>query len=259
MTKYYKIRFLGTGTSQGIPVIGCQCAVCKSGNPRNYRLRTSALIEIDDNVYLIDAGPDLRQQLLLSPKLPQALFVTHTHQDHIGGMDDLRPLIHKNNKAFPVYCTEESSVRIRELYPYAFSSNPYPGAPQFDIRHFDNDHFLVAEENVIPVRGIHMKMEVYGFRFGPIAYLTDMNALLNSELDKLLGVEILVINALRHEKHHSHFNIEEAIEIARKVGAKRTYFTHISHHIDADEILPDGFAFAYDGLEVEVFFNISEV
>jgi phosphoribosyl 1,2-cyclic phosphate phosphodiesterase len=256
MTKHYKIRFLGTGTSQGIPVIGCACAVCKSDNARNKRLRTSALIEIDNKVFLLDAGPDLRQQLLASPKLPEALLITHTHQDHIGGMDDLRPLIHANNAAFPVYCTEESARRIRELYPYAFASTPYPGAPQFDIRPINNACFSIESENVIPIRGLHMKMEVYGFRFGPIAYLTDMNELEDKEIDKLLGVEILVINALRREKHHSHFNVDEAVDIGKRVGARQTYFTHISHHLDAGEILPEGFAFANDGLEVEVFLNI---
>lgn len=253
MRQSFSIQFLGTGTSQGIPVIGCDCGVCRSENPLNSRFRTSALIQTPRQNILIDAGPDLRQQLLQVRDLPEALLITHAHQDHIGGMDDLRPVIFlQGNEPFQVFCNQATADRVRQMYPYAFVDNPYPGAPKFALNIISRNIFHVKDEVVIPIFGSHAGMEVLGFRIGPIVYLTDMNFISEDELNKAKGAEILVINALRKEKHHSHFNVEEAIDIGRKSGATQVYFTHISHHLDHDIGLPPGFFMAYDGLKISV-------
>ncbi|TVQ79795.1 MAG: MBL fold metallo-hydrolase [Flavobacteriales bacterium] len=253
MGQSFSIQFLGTGTSQGIPVIGCECDVCKSVNPKNRRLRTSAIIHTPRLTILIDAGPDLRQQLLGLSDLPEALLITHAHQDHIAGMDDLRPVIFlQGNDSFPVFCNQTTADRVRQMYPYAFVENPYPGAPKFALNIISQSVFHVKDELVIPIFGSHAGMEVLGFRVGPIVYITDMNCISDDELEKAKGAEIMVINALRKEKHHSHFNVDEAIDIGRKSGVPQVYFTHISHHLDHDICLPPGFFMAYDGLKISV-------
>jgi phosphoribosyl 1,2-cyclic phosphate phosphodiesterase len=247
----HRIEFLGTGTSQGIPVIGCHCSVCTDGNPKNKRLRSSVLIETPSQTILIDAGPDLRTQLLrCSLPLPVALLITHAHQDHTAGLDDLRPLIHHNRKPFPVYCETSVEKRLRQQYAYAFEDNPYPGAPQFEINPISDHSFSIGEDTIIPIRAFHGDIPVLGFRIGDISYLTDIKTIDKSELKKLRGTQILVLNALRHKKHHSHLTVQEAVELAEGINAPLTYFTHISHNLGAHDKeeakLPEGIHLSTD-------------
>ncbi len=227
-----QIEFLGTGTSQGIPVIGCDCAVCNSEDKRDYRLRTSALISTHNLSILIDAGPDLRLQLLRTQlPLPTALLLTHAHQDHTGGLDDLRPLIHALDKPFPIYAELKVLQRIRQQYAYAFEKNPYPGAPRFELHTIDEQPFTIENTLITPIRVFHGDLPILGFRVRNTAYLTDVKTIPAKSMEKLKGVHTLVLNALRHKTHHSHLTLEEAVKLSKSIGAKQTYFTHISHHL----------------------------
>jgi phosphoribosyl 1,2-cyclic phosphate phosphodiesterase len=252
------MHFLGTGTSQGVPVIDCNCTVCKSHDPRDKRLRSSVLFHVDNQSILVDAGPDLRAQLLRTTlQMPTSVVITHAHQDHTAGMDDLRPLIHKNHMPFPVYAEENVQRRLREQYAYAFSENKYPGAPSFEMKTIDETPFFIRKTEVTPIRAWHGDLPVLGFRIGDVAYLTDVHTLPESEKHKLKNLKVLVLNALRHEPHHSHLTLSEAIDLANNIGAEKTYFTHISHHLGlhANIELPDDMALAYDGLTVNSVHN----
>ncbi|MCH8546471.1 MAG: MBL fold metallo-hydrolase [Cryomorphaceae bacterium] len=243
------IEFLGTGTSQGIPVIGCDCHVCNSKDKRDSRTRTSALIHTNNHSLLIDAGPDLRLQLLNSQlPLPTALLLTHAHQDHTGGLDDLRPLIHMHNKPFPIFAEERVLKRIKQQYAYAFETNPYPGAPRFDLHPIDEEPFTIENTPIIPIHLFHGELPILGFRIGHTAYLTDVKTIPEKSMKKLEGVHTLVLNALRHKSHHSHLTLEEAINLGQDIGAKQTFFTHISHHLGkhSDIKLPPDYQLAYD-------------
>ncbi|MBE6212818.1 MAG: MBL fold metallo-hydrolase [Rikenellaceae bacterium] len=256
-----QLTFLGTGTSQGVPVIGCDCAVCCSPDARDRRLRTSAMVEVGTKRFIIDAGPDFREQMLREGVSHiTAILLTHKHKDHIGGLDDVRAL---NFVDYPdeihtvhIYGTHDTCDCVRKDYDYAFAENPYRGVPQIELHEFGAEPFEIEGVEIIPISGEHSRFEVTGFRFGRLAYLTDFKSIAEEELQKLQGVEVLVINALRFEPHDSHLSVNEALEVVERVAPKRAYFTHMSHdiglHCVANLRLPEGVEFAYDGLKIRV-------
>ena len=252
-----KLTFLGTGTSTGVPEIGCKCEVCTSTDPRDSRLRCSALLQEADTTLLIDCGPDFRTQMLRADvgKI-DAVLMTHKHFDHIVGIDDLRP--YTRGKELPIYADRDTEMQIRSFFPYCFGRVKYPGVA--NIRIFPVDHkvpFRVGSVDVVPLRVFHGMLPITAYRFGRIAYITDMSYIEPAELEKLKGVEVLVINALRYSKPHgSHQTVLEALAIVDYVKPRATYFTHLMHHIGLhakiEKCLPEGVHFAYDGLEVTV-------
>ncbi len=258
------ITFFGTGTSQGIPMIGCQCAVCTSSDFRDKRLRSSALIQHNGLSVLIDAGPDFRYQMLRSKTNHlDAILLTHEHKDHTGGLDDIRALNYFNKKPFPIYCEERVLESLKNEFAYAFEENPYPGVPQFNVQIIKNAPFKIKsainETNdctIIPIRAFHYKLPVLGFRIGDIAYITDASQIPVNEFEKLKNLSVMVVNTVRREKHISHFSLSEALEVIDKVGAKRSYLTHLSHqiglHTDLQSVLPKKVYAAYDGLTVTI-------
>lgn len=253
-----KITFLGTGTSQGVPVIGCQCDVCQSTNPKDQRLRTSALVETNGETILIDAGPDFRQQLLRAKvsKL-SAILLTHEHNDHIIGMDDVRPLNFSQRKAMPVYAEARVQKNLLERFAYVFAENPYPGAPRLLLKGIETDSEIqIGEVTVTPIRAMHGQLPVFGFRINDFTYLTDVSQISPTQLGKVKGTKILALDALHHNKHHSHLTLEEAIALAKDIQPEKAYFIHMSHrmglHDSVNEILPENMQLAYDGLVVEV-------
>jgi len=252
-----KIIFLGTGTSQGIPVIGSSHPVCLSQNPKDHRLRVSVFIEWNDNTYVIDCGPDFRQQMLnvKATKLDGILF-THEHADHTAGIDDIRPFFFKQGD-IPVYAHERVLKALHKRFDYIFESeNKYPGAPSVKEHEIINAPFFLKDLKVIPINGFHNKLQVFGFRFSDFAYLTDMKTIHDDEIEKIKGIDVLVINALREKPHLSHFNLEEALEFIQKVNPKKAYLTHISHllgfHDVVQQKLPKNVFLAYDGLEINL-------
>lgn len=251
-----KITFLGTGTSQGVPVIACACSVCSSKNPKDQRLRTSVKIEINNKTIVIDSGPDFRQQMLRSQtKRLDALLFTHEHKDHIAGMDDIRAFNFVSKKAVNIYATERVQLALKREFSYVFSDEKYPGIPEVKL-HTINKHssFEVEGIPITPIEVFHYYLPVLGFKIGSFCYITDANRIAPEELNKIKNVDILVLNALRRESHISHFTLEQAIEISKKTGAKQTYFTHLSHqmglHESVNKELPEGFTIAHDGLEI---------
>lgn len=253
-----KIVFAGSGTSQGIPIIGCDCEVCQSADTRNQRLRSSIYVEHQGLKLMVDAGPDFRQQCLrLKIKHLDGILITHEHKDHVGGIDDIRALNYITGKPVNIYCDQQGEAAIRREIPYAFSKILYPGVPEV---HFipisGNKSFYAGKLSITPIQVLHYKLPVLGFRMNNFTYITDANYINDIEFEKIIGTEILVLNALRKEKHISHFNLEEAIEIGLKSGAKQVYFTHISHqlglHQEVEDSLPKGFHLAYDGLTLEM-------
>ena len=257
-----KLTLLGTGTSQGVPVIGCRCEVCRSADSRDKRLRTSAMVEVEGCRIVIDAGPDFRQQMLRTDvRTIDAILLTHEHKDHTGGLDDVRafnfvdyPII----RPVDIYATRRTAACIRKDYDYAFVTNKYRGVPEIRLHEIDgHEPFSVKDVDIIPIAGKHSdRFEVTGYRIGPIAYMTDFKKLCEGEIEKLRGVEVLVINALRFKAHDSHFNVEEAMEIIREVKPRKAYLTHLSHdiglHATSAERLSEGVELAYDGLEIEI-------
>jgi phosphoribosyl 1,2-cyclic phosphate phosphodiesterase len=252
-----KITFLGTGTSQGIPFIGCPCPVCVSDNKKDNRLRSSILIETEEATIVIDSGPDFRYQMLRARvnKL-DAIVYTHGHKDHIAGLDDIRPYNFFTNKPVAIYATEETQEALRREYSYIFSLPSYPGIPQIVMHTIDAAAtFSIKGIEITPIRVLHYKLEVLGFRIGDFTYITDANYISPEEMDKVRGSKAIVLNALRHEPHISHYTLTEAVEVARDLGAEDSYFTHISHqlglHDVVDSELPAGMHLAYDGLVLE--------
>lgn len=257
-----KLIILGSGTSQGVPVIGCRCAVCTSKDPRDNRLRTSAMLEWDDIRLVIDAGPDFRYQMLRTGvRHIDAILLTHEHKDHIGGLDDVRafnfvdyPTIYR----IDVFGTRQTLKCVRKDFDYAFSVDKYRGVPEIELREIDPAvPFCVKDKEVIPVSGHHSpRFEVTGFRFGELAYLTDFKTIAPAEERKLYGVEVLVVNALRPQPHDSHFSLDEALALIRRVAPRRAYLTHMSHEMglyaERSALLPEGVYLAYDGLEINV-------
>jgi phosphoribosyl 1,2-cyclic phosphate phosphodiesterase len=251
-----RVEFLGTGTSQGVPVIGSDHPVCLSDDPKDKRLRSSVLIEDGTKTFVIDTGPDFRQQMLRSKttKLDGILF-THEHKDHIAGFDDIRPF-YFNQGALDVYCDERVKASIRKSFDYMFQDFRYPGVPEVNMHNIEKDSFEAAGVRFTPLPVLHYKLPVLGFRTGGFSYITDANHIPDETLELLNGTEVLVLNALRKEDHISHFNLQQAIEMAQKIGAKRTYFTHISHllgfHQEVEVELPEGVYLAYDGLSINL-------
>lgn len=253
-----KVTFLGTGTSQGVPVIGCHCNVCTSTDKKDKRLRTSALIEVEDTHIVIDTGPDFRQQMLTNKvdKLDAILF-THSHKDHVAGLDDIRAYNYIQGKAMEIYATEPTQDLLKKEFDYVFTNKSYPGIPQMNLNTINgSDKFTINGVEITPVRVLHYRMEVLGFRIKDFTYITDANFIAPEELDKTKGSKAFVLNALRHEQHISHFTLNEAIDIAKDVKADQTYFTHISHqlgtHEEISETLPPNMQLAYDGLTISL-------
>tara|TARA_B100000963_G_scaffold361435_1_gene396856 strand:- start:145176 stop:145946 length:771 start_codon:yes stop_codon:yes gene_type:complete len=253
-----KIIFLGTGTSQGIPVIGSNHPVCKSDNPKDRRLRVSLLVNINNFNYVIDCGPDFRQQMLTNKvEKIDGLFFTHEHADHTAGFDDIRPFFFRQGK-IPIYAQERVLSSLKKRFDYIISNkNKYPGAPSVLINEIlFNSSFIINNERVDSIKVMHDKLPVMGFRIRNFAYLTDAKTIEKDQLKKLNNLEVLVINALRIEPHHSHLNLEEAIEVVNKIKPKKTYLTHISHHMgfhdEVEKKLPKGIKLAYDNLKIEL-------
>ena len=296
-----KLTFLGTGTSQGVPIIGCHCDVCCSADPRDKRLRSAALVEYGGLKILIDAGPDFRTQMLREDVCHlDAILLTHNHMDHTGGLDDVRAFNYIDRKAVHIYCEEKVLNTLKIMYGYAFAERKYPGSPEWRIHLIgdkpfavkpveggdlvwmrdmgycmmmpdgsivpcSNDIVTTAEEpspevlaaggvEIVPIRGYHDKMPVLGFRFGDIAYITDMSRIPDEEFSKLKGLKHLTLNTVSYHPHHSHFSLEEAVAMAQRIGAEHTWLTHLSHtfptHGQFDRELPDGISPAWDGLVI---------
>jgi phosphoribosyl 1,2-cyclic phosphate phosphodiesterase len=251
-----KITLLGTGTSQGVPVIGCGCAVCLSNDPRDKRLRQSALISVGDVNIVIDAGPDFRQQMLrVGVRHIDAILFTHEHNDHTAGLDDVRPFNFSTGKNMPLYGLPRVLDDLKRRFAYGFEKEPYPGAPRFDLYPVDSDSIIeIAGVKIIPIGIMHGDLPILGFRIGDITYLTDCKSVPDREMNKILGTKILVVDALHHAEHHSHFNLKEALAFIETVKPERAYTIHTSHrfglHVDIQSELPDGVFAANDGLIV---------
>ena len=248
-----KITFLGTGTSQGVPVIACECSTCLSEDQHDKRLRTSLLLETNNATLLFDAGPDFRQQMLRAKvKKLDSIILTHEHKDHISGMDDVRAFNYKSQDAIDIYAEERVQRAIRNEYSYVFSEYQYPGIPKMRLNSIFEDSFDVKGIKIIPIRVFHYKLPVFGFRIGNFAYITDANYIPEESKEKLFGVKYLIINALRKEKHIAHFSLREAIDFIREISPKNAFITHISHqmgyHAEVSKELPPEIKLAYDGL-----------
>ena len=252
-----RVRLLGTGTSQGIPIIGCNCPVCTSTDERDHRLRTSALVEVDGLNILIDAGPDLRQQLLrCGVTRLDALLMTHEHKDHTGGIDDVRPINFLMKTPLNIYGQPRVMKAIRNDYSYAFGPDQYPGVPQLVLNPLQPEPFEVKGVEVIPVKVRHMTLPIFGYRIRNFGYITDASFISETEKKKLRGVKVLVINALRREQHYSHFNLEQALAIIDEIKPERAYLTHVSHrlgkYVDVSQELPQNVFLGIDNQLIEV-------
>lgn len=255
MSQTVKLRFLGTGTSTGVPEIGCGCEVCNSTDFHDHRLRTSALVSIGNTNILIDCGPDFRQQIIDAgaPHI-NALMVTHHHYDHLGGIDDLRPYCRAEN-GFPIYCSADVAGRIHTLMPYCFEPNRYPGAPRLDIKIIDTKPFEIEGVEVIPIPIMHTpSLPILGYRIGDLCYITDAKTIPGLSLELMKGCDTLVVNALRHEEHRSHMNLQQALEVVDIIKPRRAYLIHMSHgiglHSQVSKVLPNGVELAFDGLVI---------
>ncbi len=250
-----KITLLGTGTSQGVPVIACECEVCTSPDPKDNRLRCSVLVEMEGLSIVIDTGPDFRYQMLRQ-KVAQldAVLITHSHKDHIGGLDDIRAFNFRQQKELPVYGDAGSIQQIKTEYYYAFEKIKYPGVPEIRAIEIDEEPFQIQNVTFTPIKVFHQFMPVLGFRIGEFAYITDAKTIPESSIEKLQNLDVLILNALRIQPHISHFNLEEALEMVEKLKPKKAYFTHISHLLGKHEAiskqLPANVYLAYDGLSL---------
>lgn len=253
-----KVTFLGTGTSQGIPVIGCQCNTCLSEDPRDDRLRTSLHIEHNNASFVIDTGPDFRQQMLQNKvRTLDAVLITHEHNDHIIGLDDIRSFNFLQRSEIPLYATKSVIEELHQRFHYIFGNNNYPGSPMVSAHEIHAEEaFVIRETEILPIEVKHGQLPVLGFRIEDFTYITDANEISERSLQLIKGTEILVINALHKRKHHSHYNLEEAIEMAENIGAKKTFLIHIGHHMgrtaEWEKELPENIYSAYDGLVLEI-------
>lgn len=249
------ITFLGTGTSSGVPMIGCDCAVCRSEDPKDDRLRSSILVQSASTSLVVDTGPDFRTQMLREKirKLDAVIF-THPHKDHLAGLDDIRAYNFFNKRPIDIYADSLTEEAVRRDFHYAFSDTKYPGIPELEMHTITLEPFMVGDIPVTPILVWHLKMPVMGFRFGKFTYITDANRIDPDQLDKIRGSEVMVLNALRREKHISHFNLEEAITTVHDLDVPAAYFTHLSHqmgkHEEVENELPEGIHLAYDGLKI---------
>jgi phosphoribosyl 1,2-cyclic phosphate phosphodiesterase len=252
-----QITFLGTGTSGGVPLIGCQCRVCKSDDPRDKRLRTSILIKTGDLTISVDCGPDFRQQMLREDvRHLDAILMTHAHKDHTGGLDDIRSFNFINRKAVDIYCDYPTELGIKEQYSYAFTETDYPYLPKMNFHRISDFGFRISDLEVIPINVMHANMPVKGFRFGDFTYITDAKTIAEEERKKFRGTKILVLNALREAEHYSHLSVSQALEIVEDIKPQMTYFIHMSHqfglHAEEERKLPANVKVAYDGLKVDI-------
>ena len=252
-----KITFLGTGTSQGVPVVACNCEVCIHGTARDNRLRSSILVEAKGQTVVIDAGPDFRQQLLREQvKKLDAVLITHRHKDHIAGLDDVRSFNWFTGKAMPVYATKKDQMRIIEEFSYAFSETSYPGVPRYDLINLTEEPFFIGDLKFQALEVLHMKMEIMGFRVGDFAYLTDTNYIPGEIMARIADCKVIVVSALRHEKHISHYTLEEAVKVLEFLRPEQAYLTHLSHlmgfHDEVQKTLPEFIKIAWDGLVIEL-------
>jgi phosphoribosyl 1,2-cyclic phosphate phosphodiesterase len=250
-----KVTFLGSGTSQGVPLIACGCDVCRSADPRDKRLRSSILVESATTRIVIDTGPDFRQQLLReNVKRLDAVVFTHEHKDHIAGLDEVRAFNFATGRNMPVYASARVQEALKREFAYIFSDDRYPGIPRVDLHDLDNDTFSIGDLVLEPVNVLHYKLPVKGFRIRNFAYITDANFIADTEKQKLRNLDVLVLNSLRRESHISHFTFDEAIALAGELGAKKTYLTHISHqlglHEEVSRQLPSSIELAIDGLQI---------
>ncbi|MGB3850130.1 MAG: MBL fold metallo-hydrolase [Tunicatimonas sp.] len=252
-----KITFLGTGTSQGVPVIGCTCPVCQSLDFRDRRLRTSVHLEVDGQSLIIDSGPDFRQQVLANhiTQLDGLLF-THQHKDHVAGMDDVRSFNFLQKKAMPIYARAAVVEQLEQEFAYVFAKDKYPGVPQIEVHLIENEAFKAQGVPVTPIEVMHYKLPVFGFRVRDFTYITDAKTISAAEKEKIRGTRVLVLNALQHRQHISHLTLEEALELVTELQPEQTYLTHISHnlglHREVESALPDNVALAYDGLTIHL-------
>jgi phosphoribosyl 1,2-cyclic phosphate phosphodiesterase len=249
------ITFLGTGTSQGVPVIGCSCEVCTSLDFRDKRLRSSVQVEVSNQSFVIDTGPDFRQQMLRERvKRIDAILFTHAHRDHTAGLDDVRAYNFMQKMDMPVYGQQQVLDQLKIEYAYAFVKDSYPGIPRLLLNLIEEDSFTINGVQVVPLPVLHLKLPVLGFRFEDFSYITDANYIPDGTMEKLKGTEILVLNALQREPHISHFNLEEALSIIEQISPKKTFLTHISHklgrHADVSKELPANVMLAYDGMQL---------
>ncbi len=252
-----KITFLGTGTSSGVPLIGCSCEVCTSPDKKDKRLRSSILVQSAATTLVVDSGPDFRYQMLrANVKHLDAIVFTHPHKDHIAGLDDVRAYNYFTQQPMNVYANEMTQEVIIREFPYAFADTKYPGVPDIKLNAITNEPFVVGDIPVEPILVWHLKMPVLGFRFGKFTYITDANRIEESEKEKIKGSEVLVLNALRKEKHISHFNLQEAVNLALELQVPKTYIIHLSHqmgkHEEVNAELPPGIELAYDGLTLAI-------
>jgi len=252
-----RLTFLGTGTSQGVPVIACPCPVCQSDQEKDKRLRASVYVEVNGVNILIDAGPDFRQQMLrASVKHLDGILLTHEHKDHIGGLDDVRAFNFVNRRPMDIYAEERVQDALKQEYAYVFAENRYPGVPEMNLFNVDGYPFEINGVKIIPIRCFHYKMPIYGYRIGDLTYITDANFISEEEKEKIVGSKYIVINALRKQKHISHFTLGEALKLIEEFSPRKAFITHVSHqmgfHADIQAELPRNVSIAYDGLVVEI-------
>ncbi|MDU1891291.1 MAG: MBL fold metallo-hydrolase [Dysgonomonas sp.] len=251
-----KVKFLGTGTSTGVPEIGCKCEVCTSNDDRDRRLRASVLVNIDGKRILIDCGPDFRQQIMNEEFAPlDGVLLTHEHYDHVGGIDDLRPFCKFSD--IDIYSNKMTLDALRLRMPYSFSDHKYPGVPILELHEVNVDTpFCIQGIEIKPISLLHFRLPILGYRIYDFAYLTDVKTIPETEFDKLNNLDTLIINALRIEEHMSHLNLKEALELVKRINPKRTYFIHMSHHMglheEVQKLLPENVFLSYDGLEIEI-------
>ncbi len=252
-----KVTFLGTGTSQGVPIICCECAVCRSKNPKDQRLRTSILIESEAAKVVIDSGPDFRQQMLrLNMKTLDAVVFTHEHKDHIAGLDEVKAFNYFNKMRMPVYATERVQEALKREFAYIFAEDKYPGIPEIDVFTVTDETIKIKDIELLPIDVIHYRLPVKAYRIKDFTYITDANYISEEEKEKIRGSKIIVVNALRKEEHVSHFTFQQAIDLMQELKPEKAYFTHISHqlglHDEVSKDLPSFIELAYDDLQIEI-------